>query len=139
MQIDASLPFSPGAVSRNRFEDLTSADFMKIMFTELTHQDPLKPQDTQALLNQISTVRNIESNSKLMNELSKLVSQNQFAMAGTLVGKTITGLDESFFPAEGQVKSAGFEGNRIILTLDSGARVPMEHVESIREPEAIGA
>jgi len=137
MQIDPTNQSTIGGASRNRFEDLTSQDFMRIMFAELSHQDPLKPQDTQALLNQINTVRSIESNTKLMNELGKLVSQNQFALAGTLVGKTITGLDESFLPVQGHVKSAAIEGNRIVLTLEGGARVPMEHVESITESEPL--
>lgn len=135
MQINPAGPGTLDNPSRNRFEDLTSEDFMKIMFAELSHQDPLKPQDTQALLNQINTVRSIESNSKLMAELGKLVSQNQFALAGSLVGKTITGLDESFLPVQGYVKSAALEGDRIVLTLESGERVPMDQVESIIEPE----
>ncbi|MCC6908938.1 MAG: hypothetical protein IT430_13425 [Phycisphaerales bacterium] len=126
----------PGASrTRNRFEDLTSEDFMKIMFTELSNQDPLQPQDTQALLNQINTVRSIESNVQLMDQLTQLVSQNQFAMAGTLVGKTITGLDETFLPVQGRVKSAAVEGNQIVLTLATGERVPMDNIESISETE----
>ncbi len=135
MEISPTQQSNGGIPSRNRFEDLTSEDFMKIMFTELSNQDPLEPQDTQALLNQINTVRSIESNVQLMTQLTELVSQNQFAMAGTLVGKTITGLDESFLPVQGRVKSAAVEGNQIMLTLASGERVPMDNIESILESE----
>jgi len=138
MEIGSTLQSSGSAPSRNRFEDLTSEDFMKIMFTELSNQDPLEPQDTQALLNQINTVRSIESNVQLMNQLTELVSQNQFAMAGTLVGKTVTGLDESFLPVEGRVKSAAVEGTEIVLTLDSGERIPLDNIESISDPKSFG-
>ncbi len=135
MEVSPTQQSTGGIPSRNRFEDLTSEDFMKIMFTELSNQDPLEPQDTQALLNQINTVRSIESNVQLMTQLTELVSQNQFAMAGTLVGKTISGLDESFLPVQGRVKSAAVEGNQIMLTLASGERVPMDNIESILESE----
>lgn len=137
MEINPASQSTGSAPSRNRFEDLTSEDFMKIMFTELSNQDPLQPQDTQALLNQINTVRSIESNVQLMNQLTELVSQNQFAMAGTLVGKNVMGLDESFLPVEGRVKSASVEGKQIVLTLDSGARVPLDNVERISESEPV--
>jgi len=110
---------------------------MKIMFTELSNQDPTKPQDTQALLTQINTVRSIESNVQMMNKLTDLVAQNQFATAGSLVGKTIIGLDESFQAVQGRVKSAAIENNQILLTLVTGERVPMDNVESISDPDPI--
>ncbi len=140
MQIDPASPSSGSSGisgSPNRFEELTSEDFMKIMFTELSNQDPTKPQDTQALLTQINTVRSIESNLQMMDQLTKLVAQNQFATAGSLVGKTVIGRDESFQTVQGQVKSAAVENNRILLTLVTGERIPMDNVESISDPDPV--
>jgi len=137
MQIDPASPSTIIPSTPNRFEELTSEDFMKIMFTELSNQDPTKPQDTQALLTQINTVRSIESNVQMMNKLTDLVAQNQFATAGSLVGKTIIGLDESFQAVQGRVKSAAIENNQILLTLVTGERVPMDNVESISDPDPI--
>ena len=130
---------STSSSTRNRFEELTSEDFMKIMFTELTNQDPLEPQDSQALLEQINTLRSIESSTQLMDQLSQLVQQNQFSVAGTMVGKSIVGLDENFYPVRGRVQAASLEGDRIVLTLENGERVPFDNVETVFEDDAADA
>src|SRR5437868_13353643 len=76
----------------SQFSKMTSQDFIKIIFTELSNQDPLQPNDSQALLNQLDSLRSIESNIKLTDQLNSLVAQNQFASAGNLMGKVVGGL-----------------------------------------------
>ncbi len=115
----------------NGFSEMSSEDFLKIMFTELTNQDPLDPQDSNAILEQINSIRSIESDMTMMDQLGALVEQNQFASAGNLVGKSIEGLDESFTFVEGLVEAVGIENGEIILTLDDGSRVPFANVERI--------
>ena len=48
---------------------LTTEEFSKIIFTELANQDPLSPNDTGALLQQISTLRSIQSDMDLSDRL----------------------------------------------------------------------
>ncbi len=122
--------------SVNRFNELTSEDFIRIMFTELASQDPLDPQDSQDLLNQVRTIRDIESDMRLMEKLDDLVEQNRFASAGNMVGKAIRGLDENLVEVEGVVKSVSLERDEIILTLDDGQRVPFDHVKLIYDPSS---
>ena len=43
-----------GAGGSNRFNELSSEDFMKIIFTELQQQDPFEPNDSSALLEQLN-------------------------------------------------------------------------------------
>jgi len=57
----------------SQFSDMTSEDFLKIMFTELTHQDPLAPSETGALLEQINSIRSIESDIAITEHLEALV------------------------------------------------------------------
>jgi len=52
---------SVSALSSNRFSELKSEDFIRIIFTELANQDPLQPNDTGALLDQLNSIRDIES------------------------------------------------------------------------------
>ncbi len=115
----------------NRYSELTSEDFIKIMMTELTNQDPTEPQDSGALMGQIESLRSIESNMNLMSEISNLVGQNQFASAANLIGKFVVGHDENQQAIQGNVKSAGVEGDKIILTLESGERMSFDSVEHI--------
>lgn len=122
---------SPGP---SRFQDLTSEEFVKIIFTELSNQDPFAPNDSSALLQQLSSIRSIESDLKLTQRLESLVTQNQLASAGAMVGKFIGGLTESLQRVSGFVQGVSREGDRILLELDSGHAVPIEQVEIILDP-----
>ena len=90
--IDALLPTSSTpSTGATGFSALTAEDFSNIIFTELSKQDPLAPNDTNALLQQISSVRAIQSDMDLSSKLSSLVNENEFSSAATLIGKTISG------------------------------------------------
>ena len=120
-----------GSSNTNKFGEITSDEFFNIMFTELSQQDPMDPQDSKALLDQIGTIRDIEANTNMMAQLEQMVTQNQFAAAAGLVGKHIAGLDELSSSVSGKVVAAGLEGDSIMLTLDNGSRVPFSNVEEI--------
>src|SRR5687768_10516513 len=85
----------------NAFNELSSEEFVKIIFTELSNQDPLKPNDSSALLEQMSSLRSIQSDIELSQKLEALVTQNQLASAGGLIGKFITGYTDTFQRVEG--------------------------------------
>jgi len=123
-----------GTTNVNRFNDLSSEDFLKIMFTELTSQDPTQPQDTSKLLDQVNSLRSIESNVQLMDQINALVGQNKFSSAANLIGKDVEGKNEKQETVQGTVTSVGMEGDQVMLTLDNGERVPFENVEKINLP-----
>ena len=65
---------NPASSTDDAFNTLSSAEFLQIIFTELQNQDPLEPQDSQAMLNQLSSLRSIESDTKMVDSLQSLVS-----------------------------------------------------------------
>src|SRR4051812_27189619 len=99
------------------FSALSAEQFSKIIFTELSNQDPLQPNDTNALLQQISSVRSIQSDMDLSQKLEVLVNQNEFAAAATLIGKTVSGVDENNQRVTGKVKSLSRTSSGTVLTL----------------------
>ena len=115
----------------SQFSQLTSEDFVKIMMTELTSQDPLKPNDSNALLQQFSSLRNIESSLALQNKLTDVVSQNQLSTAGSLLGKYVQGYTDNFDAVEGTVKSISQTASGPVLNLASGARIPFKNIANI--------
>ncbi|MBI1336387.1 MAG: hypothetical protein GC164_05435 [Phycisphaera sp.] len=113
------------------FAAITSDQFIKIMVSELTKQDPLNPQDTSKLLEQLSSIRNIESQVNLQDQLESLVMQNQVASAGNLIGKVVTGLNDSNYQVSGLVTSVRVQDGNAILELDSGNSLSMDRVTLI--------
>jgi len=122
----------------NRFGEINSADFLRIIFTELANQDPLQPNDTSALLDQLNSIRSIEADIKLTDQLSALVIQNQLASASALLGKVVTGLSDTLDRTTGTVVAARREGDTISLELDDGSLIAFENIEAVIEPPPSG-
>jgi len=115
----------------NKFAQLDTSEFIKILTEELKNQDPLNPQDTSALLEQINSLRNIESESALQESLKGLVEQNQVAAASNLIGKLVQGIDNGNRQTDGLVTSVRVTSEGVFLELDNGRTMPMDNVTSI--------
>lgn len=120
----------------NGFGEMSTSDFIRIIFTELANQDPFAPNDSSALLEQLNSIRSIESDLKLVEQLKSLVFENQFAVAAGLMGKYLTGLTESLDRVSGYVVSVLRQGDSVQLELDNGWRVPLGSVESVTDTSA---
>lgn len=115
------------------FGNLSSEDFVKVMIQELANQDPFEPQDSGALLEQLSSLRNIESQLSLQEQIGALVLQNQIASAGGLIGKLVTGLDAGNDQVTGQVQSVRVADGNVLLELDSGKELAMDRLTQIAD------
>lgn len=116
----------------NSFSGMSSDDFMKIVLSELSKQDPLKPNDTSALIQQISQIRSIQSDVDLSSTLKSLVKDDQFSTAAGLIGTNISGLTDANQRVTGIVTAVSRTDTGAVLTLLSGERVPMSKVDEIK-------
>lgn len=119
------------------FSAFTSGDFLKIIFAELTNQDPLAPSETKDLIDQISTIRGIEADTQLTNKFEDLLQQNNLTVSSALIGKFITGLDEFDNQTASFVDSVSITRNGSILNLSNGLRVPIENVTEVIDPDLV--
>jgi flagellar basal-body rod modification protein FlgD len=115
----------------DRYSELSSGDFVKIMFTELANQDPLQPSDSKALLDQLSSLRNIQSSMDLSTKLDGLVTQNELSSAAGLIGKYVRGLNEGNELVTGQVYSVSRTDQGAVLNLYTGDRVAMKNLSDL--------
>ncbi|MGP1310460.1 MAG: flagellar hook capping FlgD N-terminal domain-containing protein [Phycisphaerales bacterium] len=123
--------------SSNAISAITSGEFLEIIFAELANQDPLSPTDTNALLEQLGTIRSIESDISLTESLETLVKQNELAAAGGLVGKYVNGLTTSGLRAEGIVVSVRSTREGAVLNLSTNQTLAFDRVEDIIDPAFI--
>jgi flagellar basal-body rod modification protein FlgD len=79
------------AADQTGFAGLTANDFMKLLITQLQNQDPSKPMDNDALLSQLSSMRNLQSNIELSNTLKSITGNQQLATASNFIGKFVVG------------------------------------------------
>lgn len=125
------------ADSSNAFSALGSQQFLKIIFAEMTNQDPLAPNETKDLLDQLSTLRSIESDIELQKNLKDILKQNQISSAGALIGKFIFGRDKFNDEAAGYVASVSITPDGPVLNLNNGFSVPLDRAEEIIDPDLI--
>jgi flagellar basal-body rod modification protein FlgD len=84
---------SPG-FQHDAFQDLDLNTFIDLLVTEMQNQDPMNPMDNQQILDQISQIRSIESNTRLTATLEAVLTGQNMATAGSLIGRTVTGLTD---------------------------------------------
>ncbi len=115
----------------NRLNELSSDEFLKIMLKELTTQDPFEPNDTAQILEQLSSLRNIESQTSLQDNLEAMVTQNAVSSAGGFIGKFVKGLDAENAVVQGTVSSMRIEDGKPLLVLDSGVTLAADRVTDV--------
>ncbi len=118
----------------NALGALSSGDFLQIIFTELTNQDPLEPNDTQATLEQLATIRSIESNTQMVDSLSQLVSQTELASASQLIGSLVSGITLDNRRVADLVISVSQTADGPVLNLFDGSRMFFRNVDEIVGP-----
>jgi flagellar hook assembly protein FlgD len=121
----------------SQFSKMSSEDFIKIIFTELSNQDPFQPNDSAALLQQLDSIRSIEADLKLTDQLQSLVFENQLAGASNMIGKFIGGVTADNNRVAGFVVSVIRQGDSVNLELDNGWIVPVSGVETVIDPDQL--
>jgi flagellar basal-body rod modification protein FlgD len=73
-------------------KDLDINQFLQLMITELTNQDPLNPMDNTQLVQQIGSIREIAATDQLTGTLNTLQTGQSLTTASSLIGKRVTAL-----------------------------------------------
>ncbi|HVZ92882.1 MAG TPA: flagellar hook capping FlgD N-terminal domain-containing protein [Phycisphaerales bacterium] len=130
-------PTSAPPSSTDAFNTMSSEDFIKVMFAELQRQDPTQPNDSKDLLQQLSSIRGIESDLSLQKNLKAMLQQSELTSAGSLIGKFAIGMNASGARVSGYVDAITVTREGIQLDLSTGHQVPFSRVEQIIDPSII--
>ncbi len=126
---------APPPRSGNSFDELGSSDFLKLLLTQLTNQDPLEPTGNEELLRQISSIREIELSTTLTDSLRVLTGQQHMTAASSMIGQYVTGLPNADGVAgRGLVMGVRFAGGQPVLLLSSGAELSLDQVATLEPP-----
>jgi flagellar basal-body rod modification protein FlgD len=100
--------------SKNQVHDLKDLDinqFLQLMISELSHQDPLNPMDNTQLVQQIGELRSIAASDQLTNTLQAVQTQQSLTTASSLIGRKVTALTSNNGDITGVVQSVSIEVN----------------------------
>jgi len=131
------LTFSTAEKATTRgFNDLSSEDFFQLLIAELQSQDPMNPTDNQQLLQQLSTMRQMEDSAALNKTLELLAGEQRFGAVAALIGHyvsgTVTNDAGENYELQGLVIGVRFEGDgEAILELHNGHSLPASSVDQV--------
>ncbi len=99
---------TPTVVDKDKtgFNGLTSQDFLKLLVTQLQNQDPTAPVGNEELLNQLSTMRSLQSNIELGDGIKAITTGQNLATAASFIGRTVTGAGADGKQVSGTVEKA---------------------------------
>ena len=131
--VQSSVPATPQVQTSdsNPFAEVSSEEWLNIILEELSNQDPFEPNDTSATLEQLNSLRSIESDLELQDQLQALVLQNSIGQAGALIGLEVEGLSNTGLNTTGIVNSVRVVDGESVLQLESGSTIDFANVTNI--------
>lgn len=116
------------------FATLDSQDFLKMLITQLTHQDPTEPMDNKEIMDQLSSLRAMEASQNLTDSLKALARQGGMGAAAGLIGRPILALADDGAEVIGLVTSALVTADGVRLVLSQEGQQPMSvKLDNVRE------
>lgn len=95
-------------------------DFLKILLTQLTYQDPLKPMDNQEFMAQMAQFTSLEQTQQLNNKIETLITNQAALQSVGLIGRTVD-ITVSDGKLSGTVKALSLSGDAPLLTIETTA------------------
>jgi flagellar basal-body rod modification protein FlgD len=98
------------ATGAGKKKSLGQADFLKLMTTQMTHQDPTKPMENGEFLSQMAqfgTVSGIQDLQQSFKDFAASISSDQTLQAASLVGRSVSvSSDQGLLAAGGEIKGS---------------------------------
>lgn len=95
---------------------LNMQDFLKVLLTQLTYQDPLKPMDNQQFMAQIAQFSSLEQTQETNSAIAQLITNQAALQSVGLIGRTVD-LTTASGPVSGTVTALSLAGTSPQLTV----------------------
>jgi len=105
-------------------------EFLNILLTQLTFQDPLKPLDNQEFIAQMAQFTNLEQTRQLSENTDVLLTVQSATQAIQLIGKTVTVVSANSATGTevGTVTTVSFQQGVPQLSLQLASGTPLTNV-----------
>jgi flagellar basal-body rod modification protein FlgD len=109
-----------GATSNLQSSNISMQDFLNILLTQLTYQDPLKPMDNQEFMAQLAQFTTLGQTQELNGKIESLLSTQASMQAIGLIGKTVS-FNSTNGVLQGTVTELSWAGTTPQLTISTNA------------------
>ncbi|KQO35429.1 flagellar hook capping protein [Acidovorax sp. Leaf84] len=117
-----------GATSTSlRASGMNQEDFLKILLTQLTYQDPMKPMDNQEFMAQMAQFTSLEQTQQLNDKISTLISNQAALQSVGLIGRTVD-ISSAGGTTTGTVVSLSLSGDSPLIAVRTSAGVTLPNI-----------
>ena len=88
---------------------LNQDDFLKLLVTQLTNQDPLDPQKDTEFIAQMAQFSSLEQAKSMQTDMAKLSNDQQIMQASSLLGRSVELQVSQDTPVRGTVDAVNIE------------------------------
>jgi flagellar basal-body rod modification protein FlgD len=113
-------------------QTLGKDDFLKLLVGQLQHQDPMAPSDDQQWIGQMAAFSQLEQVSNMAVTTQKIVDTLNMNGTLSLIGRTVTYLDDAGASHSGKVDTVDVAGGKATLTVDGIAGIDSGSVTQVK-------
>jgi flagellar basal-body rod modification protein FlgD len=113
-------------------QTLGKDDFLKLLVGQLQHQDPMAPSDNQQWIGQMAAFSQLEQVSNMAATTQKIVDTLNVNGTLSLIGHTVTYLDEAGAAHTGAVQTVDMVDGKASLTVEGVAGIDAGSVTQVR-------
>ncbi|HSV47300.1 MAG TPA: flagellar hook capping FlgD N-terminal domain-containing protein [Ramlibacter sp.] len=103
-------------------------DFLKILMTQLTFQDPMKPMDNQEFMAQMAQFTSLEQTQQMNEKMSQLITNQAALQSVGLIGRTVDIQTTSGAMSTGTVSSLSLSGAAPVISVTTTGGVELANI-----------
>lgn len=110
-----------------RSNNLGMEDFLKILLTQLTYQDPLKPMDNKEFMAQMAQFTSLEQTQQLNTNIETLITNQAALQSVGLIGRAVD-ITTASGNLTGKVTALSLSGIAPLLTVETTAGATLSDI-----------
>jgi len=106
---------------------LTQQDFLKVLLTQLTYQDPMKPVDNEQFMAQLAQFSTLQQTQQLNSNIEKLIGNQSALQSVGLIGRTVD-IATAGGNVTGTVTQLALSGSSPVMTVHTTAGATLTNI-----------
>ena len=114
---------------------LGKESFLKLLITQLQHQDPTRPMEDREFIAQMAQFSSLEQMTNLNREVQSLFASYEATKASSFLGKVVDTINPITGEiVSGEVQSVMFAANQVFLRVNNN-EIALGNVVAVHQPE----
>src|SRR4029078_10081194 len=118
-QTSSSTPLAGATQQLTSGTTLGKDDFLKLLVTQLQHQDPMNPMDDKDFMGQMAQFSSLEQITNLVTATETMGFSSQVTQSVSLIGHQVGFTREDGTTGSGTASSVAIEDGKILITVGS--------------------